>query len=220
MNRRDLFTNLANNRSGPGASLGPGYFTNAVLRTHENKEVRFYDDLIKGKHVVINFMYANCQSACPVTTANLLRVQETLKDRVGRDIFFYSITLKPEEDDPAALKHFAQMHRVKPESGWLFLTGTAYDITTIRFKVARWNHPGLDLKVNQHTGMVRVINDSINRWTGCSALASVDTIKQVILWAQPTKPLEVRLRENAIAQAKIDKMDVLPTWLGALGSEP
>lgn len=217
MKRRQLFTSIASNVSRPAASKGPGYFTNAELRTQDNKKVRFYDDLIKDKHVVISFMYANCQSACPAITANLMKVQEALGDRVGRDIFMYSITLKPEEDDPAALKGYAEMHGVKP--GWLFLTGDPYDITTIRFRVARWNHPGLDLKVTQHTGMLRVINDSINRWTGCSSLASVETIKQVILWAEPIKPLEVRLRENAIAQAKIDKMNVLPTWLGSLGSE-
>src|SRR5215813_14078367 len=102
MNRRQLFARFASSASRPAGTLGSKYFTNAVLRTHEGKEVRFYDDLIKGKHVVINFMYANCESACPAITANLVKVQEALKDRIGKDIFMYSITLKPEEDDPAA----------------------------------------------------------------------------------------------------------------------
>lgn len=34
---------------------------NVVLRTHEGKSVRFYDDLLKGKIVMINFMYATCK---------------------------------------------------------------------------------------------------------------------------------------------------------------
>jgi protein SCO1/2 len=66
------------------------------LRTHEGKEVRFYDDLIHGKHVVINMMYADCQGLCPPMTANLVKVQQMLNDRVGKDIFIYSITLQPE----------------------------------------------------------------------------------------------------------------------------
>src|SRR2546427_7035425 len=33
------------------------YFPNVVLTTHLGKEVRFYDDLIKGKIVTINFMF-------------------------------------------------------------------------------------------------------------------------------------------------------------------
>jgi protein SCO1/2 len=36
-------------------------FPNLVLRTHEGKNVRFYDDLLKGKIVLINFMYADCK---------------------------------------------------------------------------------------------------------------------------------------------------------------
>lgn len=36
-------------------------FPNLVLRTHEGKNVRFYDDLLKGKIVLINFMYVTCK---------------------------------------------------------------------------------------------------------------------------------------------------------------
>jgi protein SCO1/2 len=217
MNRRRFFANFASDATRPMASLGASYYTNARLRTHENKEVRFYDDLIKGKHVVINFMYASCQGLCPAMTTNLVKVQEALKDRVGRDIFMYSITLKPEQDGPEALKSYAEMHGAKP--GWVFLTGDPHDISIIRFRMFNWGNPGLDLDATKHAGMIRVINDSRNCWTGCSALASVHTIKQVIQFADPLKPLKVRLEENRIAQEKIDRMTVLPTWLNALGSE-
>jgi protein SCO1 len=140
MDRRQFLTSIAKSQTcSVSASLGPEYFTNAVLRTHENKEVRFYDDLIKGKHVVINFMYAKCEGSCPLTTAGLARVQEALKGRVGKDIFMYSISIKPEEDDPATLKEYARMHGVKP--GWLFLTGSRYDIDTLRMRIASEDHP-------------------------------------------------------------------------------
>src|ERR1043165_874415 len=79
------------------------YFPNFELTTHQGRKVRFYDDLIKDKIVVINFMYAQCEGICPGITANLLRVQKILGDRIGRDIFMYSITLKPEEDSPKDL---------------------------------------------------------------------------------------------------------------------
>ena len=217
MKRREFFADFASNLSRSSASKGPGFYTNAVLRTHNDKPVRFYDDLIKGKHAVINFMYANCEGACPAITANLLKVQKALNGRVGRDIFFYSITLKPEEDTPKALKEYAEMHGVK--SGWTFLTGDPHDLTTIRFKLTSMDHPAFDLDIGQHTTTIRVINDPINRWTGCSAQASVGTIKQVILWADPPKPLEERIRENKKIQARIDKMEFLPTWLGSLADD-
>ena len=66
------------------ASPGPAVFTNALLRTHEDKEVRFYDDLIRGKHVLINMMYATCEGTCPLVTSNLVKVYESLKDRMGK----------------------------------------------------------------------------------------------------------------------------------------
>jgi cytochrome oxidase Cu insertion factor (SCO1/SenC/PrrC family) len=39
------------------------YFPNMELTTHNGDRVRFYDDLLKGKVVVINFMYATCTAS-------------------------------------------------------------------------------------------------------------------------------------------------------------
>lgn len=51
----------------PAAIMAPGpnpfadRFPNVVLKTHEGKNVRFYDDLLKGKIVLINFFYVTCE---------------------------------------------------------------------------------------------------------------------------------------------------------------
>src|SRR5690606_5490890 len=62
---------------------------NVAMETHDGRQVRFYDDLVKDKMVVVNMMYANCTKLCPPNTANLLRVQEALQERVGKDVFMY-----------------------------------------------------------------------------------------------------------------------------------
>lgn len=201
MDRRSLLNCDAFRRS--SASMGAGYFTNAVLRTHHDKPVGFYDDLIKDKLVVIHFMYAKCRGICPTSTATLVKVQHALGKRVGKDVFMYSITLKPQEDSPAALKEYAQMHGVKP--GWLFLTGSEYDITTLRFRLFSWDHPAVDFDLDQHTGMVRIINDPLNRWTMCPTSAKPSQIVDAISWVEPTKSLALRFRDNRLAQAKIDR---------------
>src|SRR5438128_8446118 len=100
------------------------------LVTHRGRTVRFYDDLVKDKKVVINFVYTRCQGICVPVTANLVRVQKLLGDRVGRDIFFYSITLTPEEDTPEALENYAAPHGVAPAR--LSLPGKADDIAPLR----------------------------------------------------------------------------------------
>ncbi len=112
---------------------GANYFPNVPLVTQDGKTVRFYDDLIKDKKVLIDFIYARCENACPLQTAKLAQVQKSLGSRVGRDIFIYSITLDPEHDTPEVLKAYAERYRAGP--GWLFLTGKRADIDSVRFKL-------------------------------------------------------------------------------------
>ncbi|HKB15085.1 MAG TPA: SCO family protein, partial [Planctomycetota bacterium] len=81
---------------------------NVPLTTHEGRSVRFYDDLVRGRVVLIYFMFTSCRGICPGTTANVRRVQEALGDRVGRDVFFYAITLDPEVDTPEVLRGYAE----------------------------------------------------------------------------------------------------------------
>src|SRR5262245_56329635 len=70
-------------RTSPRELIRERYFPNVALTTHEGKKVRFYDDLIKDKIVTINFMYADCEGVCPGITANLVKVQRALVERVG-----------------------------------------------------------------------------------------------------------------------------------------
>ena len=53
-------------------------FPNVSVQTQDGTRVRFYDDLIKGKVVLINFMFTSCTSQCPLTTANLVKVEDAL----------------------------------------------------------------------------------------------------------------------------------------------
>lgn len=157
------------------------YFPNFELTTHEGKKVHFYDDLIKDKIVVINFMYAKCEGICIPITMNLKRVQNLLGDRVGRDIFMYSITLKPEQDTPKALKQYVQAHRIKP--GWTFLTGKPDEIDKLRrslgFKDAKER---LDKDLTNHTGMVKYGNEARQWWAMFPGKANAPWIVESILW--------------------------------------
>src|SRR5262249_25427143 len=76
------------------------HFPNVELITQDGKKVHFYDDLIKGKIVAIDLIYTNCEYACPLETARMAQVQKKLGNRVGQDIFFYSISIDPERDTP------------------------------------------------------------------------------------------------------------------------
>jgi protein SCO1/2 len=157
------------------------YFPNFELTTHEGKKVRFYDDLIKDKIVVLNFMYVKCEGVCMPVTMNLKRVQNLLGDRVGHDIFMYSITLKPNEDTPDQLKKYVKAHRIK--RGWTFLTGKPDEINTLRrslgFKDAKAK---LDQDLTNHTGMVKYGNEARQWWAMFPGEANAPWIVECISW--------------------------------------
>ncbi len=97
--------------SAPAAAQSPwgaNYFPNLPLTTQDGTTVHFYDDVIKGKIVVIDLIYTHCVDSCPLETARLAQVQKMLGDRVGKDIFFYSITIDPDRDTPRVLKEYAE----------------------------------------------------------------------------------------------------------------
>ena len=187
MDRRALF-GAAPRTPTRSASQGPDFYTNAELVTQDGKTVRFYDDLIKDRIVAINHIYTNCEGTCPISTAALVQVKKMLEERADSEVTLLTMTLKPWEDGPAELKGYAEAHGAK----WTFVTGSDYDLTTIRFRLFNWEHPALDFNTEQHTGMVRIINDRQNRWSMCPTLARPSQIVDAIDWAMPTKPLAVR----------------------------
>lgn len=121
-----------------------------------DKEVWFYDDLIKDKSVRINFIYSRCADGnLPLITAHLVQVQRLLGDRVGRDIFMYSITLNPRHDSPRVMRDYgvgagwpvshwsARRHRVPPADAALhrYRSGRRQGSVTAQRNVRYGNEP-------------------------------------------------------------------------------
>ena len=164
------------------AKPGPrsGYFPNTIMQTHEGRKLRFYDDVVRGKVVVFNMMYSVCTGICPGNTANLLQVQQALGDRLGKDIFMVSMTLQPEFDTLKALHDYAKSYGIKP--GWTFLTGDPKEMDVIRRKLGFFNDdPKIDTDLANHTGMVRVGNEKLDRWFMMPALSAPRQMANAIL---------------------------------------
>jgi protein SCO1 len=114
---------------------GANYFPNVPLVTQDGKTVRFYDDLLKGRKVVINVIFTSCTDVCPLETANLVQLTKLLGERVGKDVYFYSLSIDPQRDTPPVLKAYAEKFGAGGP-GWLFLTGKPEDIKAITKKLA------------------------------------------------------------------------------------
>ena len=150
------------------------YFTNTVLTTQDNKPVRFFDDLLKGKTVAINFMFTTCTGVCPAMTANLLKVQDYLGERVGKDINMISISVDPLVDTPDALKAYAAKFKVKP--GWIFLTGNRENLNLILRKLG-----GYVEDKNAHLNLLYVGNLTTGEWVKAFAMARPAELAETVL---------------------------------------
>jgi cytochrome oxidase Cu insertion factor (SCO1/SenC/PrrC family)/cytochrome c2 len=87
--------------------------------------------------------------------------------QVGRDIFFYSISIDPEHDTPQRLKLYADAFQAGP--GWLFLTGLPEDIQAIRHKFGD-RRPDL----GDHRNDVVLGNGATGEWQRESALGNLE----------------------------------------------
>ena len=146
---------------------GANYFPNLPLTTQDGKTVHFYDDLLKGKSVAINVIYTSCKDECPLETAKLAQLARIFGDKMGKDIFFYSISIDPRHDTPAVLKTYAKNFNVGP--GWLFLTGKEADIKVIVKKLGLSRGSDLANK-DGHTASLMVGNEPTGQWMRNSAV--------------------------------------------------
>ena len=139
---------------------GADYFPNLLLTNQDGEKLRFFDDMLKDKVVVINFIYTSCPDACPLETARLIEVYDLLKDWVGKEVFFYSISIDPDIDTPAVLKEYSKRFKTGP--GWQFLTGSKADIRTVREKLGMIRSD--EKSLSDHTLSLMVGNQRIGRW--------------------------------------------------------
>jgi len=135
-------------------------FGDTVLVTQDGKRVHFYDDMIKGKIVAIDFIYTSCHYSCPLETAQLAQVQRILGKRVGSDIFFYSISIDPAHDTPQVLKAYMAKFHVGP--GWTFLTGKKADIDALSKRLGMYSNPWIN--PDGHLPHLLIGNDATGQW--------------------------------------------------------
>ncbi len=112
------------------------YFPNRILVDQHGTKVRFYDDLLRDRMVVMHVMFTRCTSICPPLLTNLAKVTELLGDRLGRDVELISITVDPAYDTPENLLEYSRAFGAP--AGWRFLTGKPDDVKAVLEKLGAW----------------------------------------------------------------------------------
>jgi protein SCO1/2 len=150
------------------------HFPNVRLRTQRREEVRFYDDLVKGKAVLISFMFTSCTAQCPRETANLAKLQRVLGAHAGRDLFLISISVDPAHDTPPVLQRYADTFGAKPD--WTFATGRAADVARIQRQLGAYPRDG-----SPHTGMLIYGNEAKGWWAATPIMQSAESLARIVL---------------------------------------
>jgi protein SCO1/2 len=168
---------------------GEAYIPNLTVTTQNAKPVRFYDDLVKGKIVIISFIYTSCTDICPLTTARIAQLEDKLGDLVGRDVFILSMTVDPERDTPERLKEYAEAFGAGP--GWSFVTGKPEDIRAINYKFGERSQV-----LSEHRNEIVLGNDATGEWQRDSVFGDIDRL------AMTVRALDAKWRDQVRASAQ------------------
>jgi protein SCO1 len=122
-------------RPSPLADIGPAPRTALIDSTDRPFDLAS----LKGKVVLVSFIYTTCNGVCPATTSSLVRIQKTLEkaNLPGNSVEFVSITLDPKRDTPDVLNRYAQLFGADL-ARWHFLTGSPSDVESIITAWGMW----------------------------------------------------------------------------------
>ncbi len=165
---------------------GSDYFPNTPVIDETGRTLSFYEDVLRGRMVVISFIYTSCKDLCPINTARLAAVAEELRDVMGESVFFVSISVDPENDTPERLKAFKESFYDGP--GWTFLTGDTDVLRDIGSKL------GNDSPIPaQHRNEIILGNEATSDWARNTPFGEIGVLASTIRDLDPTWRQQVRI---------------------------
>ncbi len=158
----------------PIPSAGAGInIPDLELLDQDGRKIHFYSDLVKGRVVVINFIFTTCTTICPPLGATFARVQKELGERAGRDVHFISISVDPTTDTPERLKAWGAKFHAGP--AWTFVTGQRPVISDLLRALGASTASPQD-----HSPTVLIGNDARGQWTRSYGLAPPSQLVKII----------------------------------------
>jgi protein SCO1 len=155
-------------------------FPNPSLTAHDGRSVRFYDEFVRGRFVLLNFAYTRCEGKCPRGLGILLATRNLLAPAMGCAPGLATLTLDPDHDTPDVLARYVAS-RGAP-AGWTCLTGSPADLEGIR-RFLGFTDPDarVDADRSQHGSLVAMGDDVRGRWQVASTQAGAQPLAQLAL---------------------------------------
>ena len=159
--------------SNTGQNASQKYFTDVELTNQNGEKMRLYNDLLKGKVVVINSFFSTCQASCLPLIRNMRNLQTALGDKVGSEVYLISISVDPTMDTPERLREFAKRNGARP--GWVFLSGDKTNVDFALHKLGQY----VDKK-EDHVNIFIIGNERTGLWKKAFGLAASDELLKVV----------------------------------------
>jgi protein SCO1/2 len=110
-----------------GTDLGGGDAPGFTLTDGRTGEALALADL-RGKVVVLSFLYTRCPDICPLTAATFRATQRELGADAD-DVVFLAVSTDPEGDTPQAAQAFSRDHGL--DAGWHYLIGSRAQLSRV-----------------------------------------------------------------------------------------
>jgi protein SCO1/2 len=138
-----------------------------VVLTNQHAQPVSLAGLVRGKTVVVSFVFTRCTTICPPIGIQLSRLRRQLGDSAGKDVELISISLDPAHDTPEKLREWGERFGAGP--GWTLLTGAEKDIEKV-LKALTVYKPAKE----EHSPIVLIGNGLTGEWIRAHALSAPD----------------------------------------------
>jgi protein SCO1/2 len=176
-----LFAVAGCHRDIGGSAAAQSVLTDAKLVDQNGKTVALTS--LKGKPMVVDFIYTSCPGPCLMETAKLANVALRLGGDMGSKVTIVSISVDPEHDGPKQLLDYSRQQGAD-QKGWYFLTGgpAEVDQALAGFKLSRQIEP--DGSVGHMISMMLIGSDGriVREYNGEAVRAQdiVDDVKKTL----------------------------------------
>ena len=114
---------------------------------------------MRGKIVLLTFLYVHCTNVCPVIAEQLNQALRELPASSRAQVRVLAVSVDPRGDTPSAVAHFIAVHRLLPQ--FLYLTGSAATLEKVWAGYHVASTPGPDGSVVGHTAVVLLLNRAL-----------------------------------------------------------
>lgn len=134
------------------------YFTNRVLTDQDGRQVRFYEDVLRGRTVLVGWIFTACPDACPLLAARALAIADAAA-AAGAPPRIVHLTTDPRRDGPERLRAWAA--RFGSYADWRLLTGAPADLREVARRLGQTVD---EERPDRHTTLLLAGKVAARRW--------------------------------------------------------